>query len=222
MSGPRWRSSGNSLSDRLTAAALGPVLHGRRVMLRPLRASDFHAWQEVRRRCADWLLKWEPRRPAGYPDPAEDRRAFEARCDVRDRDRANGMSYGFGIFLGDRFIGEINLNNLQRGASQSAYVGYWIDESHAGHAYMSESVIVLAKFAFEELGLHRLQISIIPRNRASRRVVEKLELRDEGIAVRYLEINGVWEDHVRYAITAEEWAERRRELLAAWIEPAPA
>ncbi len=66
--------------------------------------------------------------------------------------------------------------------------------------------------------MHRLQISIIPRNRASRRVAEKLELRSEGVAHRYLEINGTWEDHIRYAITAEEWAERRGELLAAWVD----
>ena len=65
--------------------------------------------------------------------------------------------------------------------------------------------MVVLRFAFEELALHRVEISIIPRNRASRRVVEKLGLRDEGVAVRYLEIDGDWEDHVRYAITAEEW-----------------
>ena len=74
--------------------------------------------------------------------------------------------------------------------------------------------MVVARFAFEELRLHRLQIAIIPRNTASRRVVEKLDVREEGTALRYLEINGVWEDHVRYAITAEDWAERRDELCA--------
>jgi ribosomal-protein-alanine N-acetyltransferase len=47
--------------------------------------------------------------------------------------------------------------------------------------------------------------------------MEKLGLRDEGVAERYLEINGVWEDHVRYAITAEEWDLRRGELEAAWL-----
>ena len=78
--------------------------------------------------------------------------------------------------------------------------------------------MALARFVFEDLHLHRIQIAIIPRNTASRRVVAKLHLRDEGIAVRYLEINGVWEDHVRYAITREEWIERREELLAAWID----
>jgi hypothetical protein len=71
--------------------------------------------------------------------------------------------------------------------------------------------------AFEDLRLHRVQISIIPRNQASRRVAEKLELRNEGLAERYLEINGVWEDHFRFAITAEEWAERRDELVTGWL-----
>jgi ribosomal-protein-alanine N-acetyltransferase len=105
---------------------------------------------------------------------------------------------------------------VHRGPFQSAYVGYWIDEAHAGKGYMPESVVVVCRFGFDDLRLHRLQIAIIPRNRASRRVVEKLHIREEGVALRYLEINGVWEDHVRYAITAEEWEERRDELLAAW------
>ena len=35
--------------------------------------------------------------------------------------------------------------------------------------------------------------------------------------MRFLEINGVWEDHVRYGITVEEWAERRDELTHAWL-----
>ena len=72
------------------------------------------------------------------------------------------------------------------------------------------------QFAFEQMGLHRLQVSIVPRNAASRRVADKLNLRNEGIAERYLEINGVWEDHVRYAITSEEWQQRGPELLSTW------
>ena len=51
----------------------------------------------------------------------------------------------------------------------------------------------------------------------ARRVVEKLKIREEGIAMRYLEINGTWEDHVRYAITAEDWWERRDDLLNEWV-----
>ena len=68
---------------------------------------------------------------------------------------------------------------------------------------------MIGKFAFEELHLHRLEICIVPRNTNSRKVMDTLGIREEGIALRYLEINGAWEDHIRYAITAEEWQARR-------------
>jgi [ribosomal protein S5]-alanine N-acetyltransferase len=192
-------------------------LYGKRVLLRPLVAQDFPQWSEVRVRNEDWLLRWEPRRLPNVPDPTRSREAFTLRCAARDRERQIGSGYGFGIFVDGAFAGEVNLNNVQRGAFQNGYVGYWIDQARAGNSYMPESVVVLLRYGFEELRLHRLQIAIIPRNRNSRRVVEKLRVREEGVAVRYLEINGVWEDHVRYAVTAEEWAERRDELAAAWL-----
>jgi ribosomal-protein-alanine N-acetyltransferase len=192
-------------------------LYGRRVLLRPLVAPDFPQWSEVRVRNEDWLLRWEPRRLPTMPDPTRNRDAFGMRCAARDRERQIGSGYGFGIFVDGAFAGEVNLNNVQRGAFQNGYIGYWIDQARAGQGYMPESVVVALRFGFDELRLHRLQIAIIPRNRNSRRVVEKLRIREEGIALRYLEINGVWEDHVRYAITAEEWDERRDELTSTWL-----
>jgi len=194
------------------------TLFGRRVLLRPLIASDFRAWQDVRRRNVDWLTKWEAARVPGAPDVVEDRGAFEARCAARQRERMLGTGFGFGVFVGGEFAGEINLNSIQRGPFQNAYIGYWIDEKQAGQSYMSEAVVAVARFAFDELHLHRIQIAIIPRNTNSRRVMEKLGIRDEGVALRYLEINGVWEDHVRYAMTVEEWDERRDGLLADWLD----
>ena len=192
-------------------------LHGRRVTLRPLQPSDYEAWREVRRRCGEWLTKWEPRPGPGTPDVVEDPKAFAARCAARDRERQLGTGYGFGVFVDSRFVGEVNLNSVQRGAFQNAYVGYWIDQAAAGNGYTPEAVVVSFRFAFEEAGLHRLQVAVVPRNHASKRVANKLWLRDEGTAVRYLEINGRWEDHVRFAITAEEWVERRDEYLETWI-----
>ena len=83
-----------------------------------------------------------------------------------------------------------------------------------------EAVVVVLQFAFESLHLHRIEVAIIPRNASSRRVAEKLGLRAEGVALGFLEINGEWEDHVRYAITAEEWAVRRGELLTTFLKRA--
>lgn len=190
-------------------------LGGRRVRLRALREDDFEAWHEVRTRCREWLLPWEPR-PAGAPYAPEDRASYLARCSMRERERQLGTGYGFGIFALGRFVGEMNLSSVSRGPFQNAYVGYWVDQLQAGRGYVPEACVLLFRFAFEDLGLHRLQISIIPRNRPSRRVAQKLWLRGEGIALRYLEIDGRWEDHVRYAITSEEWTERRERYLRQW------
>ena len=105
-----------------------------------------------------------------------------------------------------------------RGALQCATIGYWIDEARAGNSYTAEAVVLISKFAFEQLKLHRVEICIIPRNANSRRVMEKISFREEGLAERFLEINGVWEDHVRYGFTYEEWLERKDELGANWLE----
>ena len=192
-------------------------LYGRRLMLRPLVAGDFEAWSEVRMRNEEWLTKWEPMRHPKAPDPATNRDAFASRCSARDRERQSGAGYAFGIFVDNVFAGEINLNNVLRGAMQSVTIGYWIDEARAGKSYMSEAVLVASRFALEDLQLHRVEICIIPRNQNSRRVMEKLGFREEGIAERFLEINGTWEDHVRYGFTIEEWRTRRDELVAQWL-----
>ncbi|MEY3805884.1 MAG: hypothetical protein RIR69_696 [Actinomycetota bacterium] len=198
-------------------SSVGLRLYGRRVVLRPLVPQDFNSWSEVRRRNGNWLTVWEPMKLPHHPDPETNREVFAARCGARDRERLAGTQYAFGIFVDGAFAGEININNVVRGAFQSATIGYWIDRARAGHSFMSEAVVVLAQFAFEELKLHRLEICIIPRNKNSQRVMEKLEIRQEGIAQRFLEINGVWEDHLRYGITVEEWQIRRDELLRHWI-----
>jgi [ribosomal protein S5]-alanine N-acetyltransferase len=203
----------SSLIRRLST----PRLYGRRIVLRPLVPSDFAAWRDVRLRNETWLLPWEPQRPVRVADPTRDRVAFEARCSARDRERAADHAYPFGVFVDQQFAGEVNLNNITRGALQGATIGYWIDQERAGCGYIAEAVVVVLRFAFEQLQLHRVEICIVPRNTNSRRVVEKLGLRCEGVAERFLEIAGIWEDHLRFAITAEEWDERGPELTMAWI-----
>ena len=188
-------------------------LIGARVMLRPLRAEDWEAWREVRLRCRQWLERWEPVPEPGSADPALDYEAFRARCAAWERQRHFDAAYGFGLFLRDgTFAGEVSLGSVLRGPFQSSFIGYWIDRDQAGHGYTPEGVALIIRYGFEALGLHRLEAAIVPRNDKSRRVAAKLGLRDEGTALRFLQIQGVWEDHVRYAITREDWEVRREEL----------
>lgn len=162
-------------------------------------------------------MPWEPARLPGLPDVVEDPAAFGARCAARHRERQLGTGYGFGVFVDGDLVGEINVSNIARGPFQNCYIGYWIDELRAGQGLTPEGLVLVLRFCFEELHLHRCQISIVPRNESSLRVMEKLAIRHEGVALRYLEINGVWEDHVRHAMTLEEWQARGHELLDEWI-----
>jgi ribosomal-protein-alanine N-acetyltransferase len=127
-----------------------------------------------------------------------ERAAADARRDVR---------YAFGVFLkeSDALIGRVALSNVSRGAWQNATLGYYIDEAHNGHGYATEAVRLALQFAFGPAGLHRVQAAVLPRNIASRRVLEKAGFSREGRSTKYLQINGVWEDHETFAMTLEDW-----------------
>ena len=84
---------------RPAAASQSNFLKGRRIVLRPLVTEDFGQWSEVRSVNKEWLTKWEPSKPEGAPDITNDKVAFTARCNARDRERHLGSGYGFGIFV---------------------------------------------------------------------------------------------------------------------------
>jgi len=188
------------------------------VLLRPLTVADYDDWRAVRISSKEWLEQWEPLPDPGTPDPVADREAFRARCGAWDRQRQFDSAYGYGLFLLDgTFAGEVSLGSVLRGPFQSSFIGYWIDQDQAGHGYVPEAVALAIRYGFDALGLHRMEAAIVPRNAKSRRVAAKLGLRDEGVAQKFLQIRGVWEDHVRYAITYEDWLARRDELEATFL-----
>jgi ribosomal-protein-alanine N-acetyltransferase len=128
------------------------------------------------------------------------------------RDWKAGTSFVFVTVLRERrepIIGRVALTSITRGPFQSAQLGYWIDAAHAGRRFMSEAVELALAFAFEWLGLHRLQAAVMPHNAASRRILAGRGFREEGRAERYLLIADKWEDHLLFGLTLEEWQVRR-------------
>jgi ribosomal-protein-alanine N-acetyltransferase len=73
---------------------------------------------------------------------------------------------------------------------------------------MTEAVGIALRFAFVELGLHRIEASVQPRNVASIAVLRRNGFVMEGFSRRYLKINGRWRDHERWAIIKEDWKKR--------------
>ncbi|WP_261305808.1 GNAT family N-acetyltransferase [Paenibacillus andongensis] len=104
------------------------------------------------------------------------------------------------LLFEERIVGSIALNNIVRGAFQSCHLGYRMDGKLLNRGLMTEGLKAIIAYAFEEMNLHRIEANIMPRNAASLKVVEKLGFYEEGLALKYLKIHGVWEDHIHMVL----------------------
>ncbi|MGD9592263.1 MAG: GNAT family N-acetyltransferase [Candidatus Berkiella sp.] len=111
----------------------------------------------------------------------------------------------FLVLLQNNIVGVFNISEIVRGNFQSAYLGFYSAIDYAGQGWMSKGLKLLQAYAFNDLKLHRLEANIQPQNVASINLVKRNGFREEGFSPRYLQINGKWCDHLRFAITQEEW-----------------
>ena len=112
-------------------------------------------------------------------------------------------------------IGFFNLSQIERGAMQSAYLGYAAGKRYAGKGYMREAIRLVLMHAFLTMRLHRIEANIQPGNHASIALARGVGFQREGFSPRYLKISGRWRDHERWALLADDWRERPevREML---------
>jgi ribosomal-protein-alanine N-acetyltransferase len=109
----------------------------------------------------------------------------------------------------DEIVGQITLSQIFRKGFQNAYLGYRLFNGFTGNGYMTQAVNVVLRFAFEQLGLHRVEANVQPDNRPSIAVLERTGFVKEGFSRRYLKIGGRWRDHERWAIIKEDWLAKR-------------
>lgn len=147
------------------------------------------------RRNREFLRAFEPIREEAFYTPEYQRDALRREMDKFEA----GTEYRFYIERVPEpreLIGTIALSNVVWGAFRSAYLGYKLDARYINRGYMTQAVAMLVRYAFEVLGLHRIEGNVMPRNGASLRVLEKNQFVNEGTSRFYLNINGVWEDHI--------------------------
>jgi ribosomal-protein-alanine N-acetyltransferase len=181
--------SGNASTVRLL---------GQKTVLRPPASSDEKQWIDVREESRDFLEFWEPTWPSDATTPA----AFRRRLKKFTSGWRDGATYPFLIFTqeDESLVGGITLSNVRRGVAQTGSVGYWVGKRFARNGYMAEAVQLTLGFAFDTLGLHRVEAACLPSNTPSRSLLLKSGFIQEGFARRYLRINGTWQDHVSFAI----------------------
>ena len=182
--------------------AIDLELQGLHVSLRAPAMSDYSAWAELR---ALSRAELEPFEPSWTKDELS-RSSFRHRLKHYNREIAQDAGYAFFAFdaSGDHLLGAITLSNIRRGVAQAASVGYWMGTPHSGQGRMTQALRLLAPFAFRTLHLHRLEAGCVPSNGASMRVLDKSGFQREGVARKYLRINGVWQDHQLFARLSDD------------------
>jgi ribosomal-protein-alanine N-acetyltransferase len=174
---------------------------GARVALRLLERSDREAFLALARESR------ELHRPWTYPPERADQ--FD---DLFARSRRDDFACLVAVLVEDprEIAGVFTISQIVRGAFQSAYLGYYAHQRHAGQGLMREAMEQVLAHAFGPLALHRLEANIQPGNQPSIALARGAGFRLEGFSPRYLLIGGQWRDHERYAITADERAAQKR------------
>ena len=150
-----------------------------------------------------FLAPFEPKRPESFYTVKGQKQ------ELREEDADIHTGCGMRLYLAEKtnpdvICGMVGLNNIVWGSVQSCTLAYKIDKDLQGKGYATQAVRRAIEIAFQVLHLHRVEANIMPRNLPSIRVVEKCGMEREGYSRGYLEINGVWEDHLRYAAVNPE------------------
>lgn len=174
-----------------------PVLHGRRLTLRPFVSSDAATVERLAgaREVADTTLSI----PHPYP-PGAATAWIESHAVQWAKRR--GVAYAIMLPSTDELVGAISLVVVPDHAQ--AEIGYWIGVEYWNQGYCSEAGRILVRFGFDTLKLHRIEGRHLMRNPASGRVLTKIGMRQEGTHRDAIRKWDRFEDIGHYAILATD------------------
>ncbi len=164
------------------------------------RYSDYPKWYKLRSQSRAFLQPWEPE--WGRDDLTEG--AFRARVVRNEQEYSSGIAVPLLIFdrKEDNLLGGLTIGHIKRGASQSCMIGYWMGQNHAGQGHMRAALGLTVHHIFNRLSLHRIEAACIADNQISIRLLEGAGFQREGEMRGFLKINGVWRNHLLYALLA--------------------
>lgn len=150
-----------------------------------------------------FLEQWEPVKKKEFYT----KQYQEEQLDKELSNIENNNAFRLWIFKKEdenRIIGTVGFSNIVRGVFLSCTLGYKLDKDEINKGYITEAIQKGIEVMFNEFGLHRIEANIMPKNNRSIRVVEKLGFYNEGLAYKYLKINGKWEDHIHMVLLNEK------------------
>jgi [ribosomal protein S5]-alanine N-acetyltransferase len=180
-----------------------PIYETKRLILRPLRNSDYEAWYLSNAKCGPKKSKWDsgPRNPKSCS-----KRRFNT---IRRRHQTLSRKdeyYFWGAFekKSGRLVGHIDFSIFVRSTHQFANFGYYLHNPYYGRGFGQEGATMALRIGFRHLKLNRLEAAINFDNRKSIRLARAIGMRREGIKRRYWFEHGKWVDHIIYVANPED------------------
>ncbi len=166
-------------------------IQGKEISIKVLIGDDCEKLLDYYQRNKRYLSKFEPHRDENFYDLEIQRQSLIENY----KQFLKGEGAHFGIYKDSKLIGRIRIYNIVYGVFKNGFIGYSIDEKYQGNGYMKEAVSLVLQYAFEDLGLHRIEASTLVENEKSKGVLKACKFTEIGICKDYLYINGRWRDH---------------------------
>lgn len=172
-----------------------------RLLLKTAKEISIEQLLDYYRENKDFFKPYEPKRADSFFTFRQQGIALDN--DIFHLEHRSALKLFICLKENERLIGILNFSQIILGSFKSCYIGYNQDEKKTGQGYMTESIIAGIEIMFKDYGLHRIEGNVMPTNRPSIRILEKLGFEYEGTARKYLYINGRWEDHMHYVLLNE-------------------
>lgn len=189
--------------NRRSRASFDVVLEGQNIILRMPDVGDWQEWTKLRHLSASFLIPWEPL----WPKDAVSQSFYMRQWRRFMRRWAQDREYAFLIFrreAGDMegaLLGGITITDIKRSVYQVGTLGYWMGAPFAGKGVMREAISLILPFAFGELGLQRIEATVMPENERSLRLLRGAGFREIGLSKQNMQIEGAWRDQLIFEKT---------------------
>jgi len=173
------------------------------VFLRPAMLDDYSQWLDVRSKNQLFLRPFEPQ----WPKDCLTKDFFYRRVENLKTQWNSDKTYNFLVFEkhAKNLVGGINVNNVCRGAAQYGSLGYWLSQDCQGKGYMTMAGKAALEFSFFEIGLHRMNAATLLHNQKSKNLLHRLGFVEEGMAKKFVQINGLRQDHLLFGLNADDF-----------------
>lgn len=181
----------------------------RRLVLRPLKASDYEVWLNAYTQRRPSQNKWDT---GPYDVKKCSKAMFTKIMKLHSKLAGKDEYYWYGVFQKKtgQLIGHIDFDVYVRRTHQFANFGYQIYNPFWGHGFGQEATKAGLKIGFQNLKLNRLEAAINLDNRKSIRLAKAIGMQREGIKKRYWFENDQWVDHLVYVANPEDIGLRAR------------